>query len=475
MKYRLIAIFLILFLIIGSIFFDRFYNDDLATVYHQHLKDSNDESECNGKDNCSHLPIVNMKINNQTIPMKNTDTNKEVIDYVIGEVEIYDNGNEVNYLNGKKKKINARIRYRGRSSLKFDKKGYLLKFVNDKNEKINKEFLGMPSANEWVLHGPFIDKTLIRNYMWYNISQEIMGEAPKTRFIELYLDGDYQGVYVAIESVTQSEKSRVKIEAIHRDSFATSYLIQLDDEKGNSTTNINSLSKYAYKLKDSLSLIIKYPEESEITESVKKYIYDDFAEFEKMLYSLDYKDYKKYIDVDSFVDYFIINEFTQNYDAGYLSTYIYKNIYGKYKMYIWDFNSANNNYRYDLLEEGTQCFNFDKSLWFSMLLKDPEFVDAIIKRYESLRTSYLSDEYLNNYIDQTVEYLGPAIDRNYEKWGYTLEADYDEFHTNFMPRSYEEAIEHLKTSINKRAIWLDEYIYSLKQYSHPSKNKKFNK
>ena len=475
MKYKILSIVLIILLIFISIFFTSYYNNDASYVYHQHLEDSSDESMCIENTYCSHLPIININTNNKEIPTKNTDVTSETVDYIIGDIEISDNGNDVNYLGKDSDKLKARIRYRGRSSLNFDKKSYLIKFVDENNKKINKKFLGMPSDSEWVLNGPFIDKTLIRNYMWYNISQEIMGLAPKTRFIELYLDNEYQGVYLAVEAVTQSEKSRIKMEDFNKDSNATSYIIQLDDEIGTPFNSINSLSMNTYKVLSPLNLIIKYPNEEDLNVEVKKYIYDDFAKFEKMLYSFDYKEYKNYIDVDSFVNYFIINEFTQNYDAGYLSTYIYKDVSGKYKMYIWDFNSANNNYERDLLIEGTQCFEFDKSLWFEMLLKDPNFVETIIKRYKELRKTFLSDDYLNNYINEIVAYLGPAIDRNFDKWGYTFKETYEQFQTNYMPVNHDDAINHLKKSISIRAKWLDENIDTLKQYSHESKNKKFNK
>lgn len=478
MKYKLIAVFSILFLILGCVYVDVFYKKELSYVYHQHLEDSSDDSGCEGKDNCSHLPIVNIKTYNQEIPVKNQDNSVDIVDYIISDVEIYDNGDEVNYL-GEEGGVtwNARVRYRGRSSIDFDKKGYLLKFVNKNNEKVNKSFLGMPSDSEWVLHGPFIDKTLIRNYMWYNIGQEIMGSAPKTRFLELYVDDDYHGLYLAVESVTQSEISRVKMESIRNDSIATSYLIQLDSDFGTPVTNLNSYSKYTYELKSanrSRYLTIKYPSEVELTEDVKKYIYDDFSKFEKMLYSFDYKEYKDYIDVDSFVDYFIINEFTQNYDAGWLSTYIYKDVSGKYKMYMWDFNSANNNYKDDYLIDGYQRFEFDKIIWYEMMIKDPEFVEAIIKRYEELRKTYLSEEYLFTYIDETIFYLDDAVDRNFSVWGYTFDSNYDAFITNFMPSSYDEAIIQLKEAIHSRGMWMDENIYTLRQYSHESKNKKYN-
>ena len=477
MKYKLITIFLIFFLIIGGILCSAFYKNKLNYVYHQHLEDSSDESDCLGIATCTHLPIVSINTGGQNIPIKNDDTTIDVddigtstnssindnttnslTDYIIADMNVYDNGNEVNSLSDSAESFKIRLRYRGRSSLYFDKKGYLLKFVNENDEKVNEAFLGMPSDSEWVLHGPFIDKTLIRNYMWYNIGQEIMGEAPKTRFFEMYLDGEYQGLYLAVEAVTQSEKSRAKMEEKDEDSVATSYMLQLDSEVGTSVTHVNGLSEYSYKIVNPINLTIKYPSEEDLTEEVKKYIYDDFVGFEKVLYSFDYKEYKNYIDVDSFVDYFIINELT-----------------GKYKMYIWDFNSANNNYETDFLIEGTQGFQFDKSLWYEMLLKDEEFVDAIISRYKELRKSYLSDEYLFNYIDETVSYLGPAIDRNFSVWGYTLDPSYDSVTTNYMPSSHSDAVNQLKSAISERGKWMDENIESLKQYCHASKNKKFNK
>ena len=473
MKYKLISIVIIIALVFLGLFLDSYYDKELSYVYHQHIEDSSDEFLCDGISNCSHLPIVNINTNNQAIPGEDKDKSK----YIISDINIYDNGNDVNTLGVDGYSIKARLRYRGRSSLYFDKKGYLIRFVDDDNKKISEEFLGMPADNQWVLHGPFIDKTLIRNYMWYNISQEIMGAAPKTRLLELYVDNEYMGVYLAAESVTQSSSSRVKISSINKDSIATSYLIQLDAELGNEITSLNSFSNYTFKLRynieSELGYVIKYPEDEDISEDVKKYIYDDFNEFEKMLYSFDYKEYKDYIDVDSFVDYFIINEFTQNYDAGYLSTYIYKDVFGKYKMYVWDFNSANNNYETDFLEQ--QFFEFQNNVWFEPLIRDEEFVEAVISRYEELRNSYLSEEYLYNYIDGTVSYLGDAIDRNFEVWGYTFEPDYYAFVTSYMPIDYEDAIAQLKDAIHKRGEWMDKNIYTLRQYCHPSKTKKYNK
>ena len=148
----------------------------------------------------------------------------------------------------------------------------------------------------------------------------------------------------------------------------------------------------------------------------------EFSDFEKALYSYDYDtdDYGfwHWVDVGSFVDYFILNEFTCNYDAGWLSTYVYKDIGGKYKMVIWDFNSSCDNYT----ESVTDPFRFElqDNTWYFMMTKDEYFIQRVLNRYAQLRATYLSDGYLEQYIDETLAYLGPAVERNFEKWGYTL-------------------------------------------------------
>ena len=472
MKYKLSAIFLVLFLIVGCIITEMYYKKDLTFTYHQHREDNKSETDCQGLLNCSHLPIININTNNQQIPGLSKLSNE----YLITTIDIYDGGNNKTVLGENGISKNIRLKYRGRSSLYFDKKGYLIKFINENNQKENVSFLGMPKESDWVLHGPFIDKTLIRNYMWYNIGQEIMGEAPKNRFVELYVDNQYQGLYLAIEAVTRNDESRVIMSKKDKKSIATSYLLQVDVDIVNEVTKLNSFSIYTNKLESKpdkkIDIEIVYPDEEELTSDVKKYISDDFSKFEKTIYSYDYKEYEKYIDVDNFIDYFIINEFTQNYDVGYTSTYIYKDIAGKLKMYIWDFNSANNNYEQDLLKEN-QTFKLQETIWYEMLMKDPKFVEKVIKRYKELRKTYLSEEYLYKYIDETVEYLGPAVDRNFSIWSYDASAY--SFVPHFIPTNHNEAIEQLKSAIKERGTWMDKNIETLKQYCHESSNKKYNK
>ena len=219
---------------------------------------------------------------------------------------------------------------------------------------------------------------------------------------------------------------------------------------------------------------IIYPGTANLNEQFVESITQDFSNFEHMLYTYDFDHseygYSKTIDVDSFVNYFLINEFTSNYDAGNYSTYIYKGTNGKYRMCVWDFNNAFDNYQEQAIDHET--FLLYESLWFNMIIKDKDFTERVIKRYHELRKTYFSDDYLNNYIDETIAYLDDAIDRNFEKWGYTFESDHNLLYpTTRNLRSYDEAVAQLKGYIASRGAWMDENIDVLRQYSANSKTK----
>lgn len=312
--------------------------------------------------------------------------------------------------------------------------------------------------------------------MWYNIAGEIMEYAPNVRFCELVINGEYMGLYVLIEIITAgTDGARLNVEIDAKDSTFTGYALlldRLDDEEFN---HLKSFTTYSFCTKQKLEFV--YPGGAKLNDELYDGIKQDFSAFEKTLYSYDYDNdkygYKKMIDVDSFVDYFLINEFTCNYDAGYLSTFIYKDIDGIFKMCIWDFNSACDNYQESMISPNR--FEMKTCLWFVMLMKDEDFTARCVERYRELRKTYLSDEYLNNYIDDVVAYLGDAITRNYERWGYSFSEEHDMLEpTQRNPRTYEQSIDQMKNFIAVRGEWMDENIETVKQYSAVSKVKKYN-
>lgn len=495
MKYKTVGIIgCAVVLIAGIINWHAVFKTDEGTRYHQHLE-AQEKKQCTQDHSdgelCTHLPLVCIDTGGKTIPGsmgRNAEKKAAEADVAANGTEeericahmyIADSETEYNHPSDVPTvSSDILIHVRGNSSRYFDKLNYRIKLVDENGENNPQSLIGMDAHHEWALHGPFLDKTLIRNYMMYNIAGEIMDYSPNVRFCELMLNGEYMGVYVLTELIDEgSNGARLELAIDEKNDTYTGYLLRLDREDFDRTDNLNSFSSYTMRKSKALKLNVEFPGPTMLNEDIKKSINDDFSRFEKSLYSYDYNNkkygYKNFIDMDSFAEYFIINEFTGNYDAGTYSTYIYKDTDGKLKMCVWDFNNSCDNFQEEP-QSPVQSFRMQNKLWFNMLTKDEDFVECVIAKYKSLRKSYLSDEYLSEYIDDTVKYLGPAVERNYERWE-------DSFRSNSLLRpaernirSYEDALKQLKFYLLKRGKWMDENIDSLRQFCAESKVKIYN-
>ena len=85
----------------------------------------------------------------------------------------------------------------------------------------------MAADEEWVLNGPFLDKTLMRNYIAMNVAGQIMDYAPNVRYCELFVDDQYQGVYLLMEQISRSEE-RINVTEINEKLQKTGYIVRLD-------------------------------------------------------------------------------------------------------------------------------------------------------------------------------------------------------------------------------------------------------
>ena len=489
MKYKIIGLTTTALVLLAVTLVSLIIPEDNGTRYIEHII-AEEKTDCESHTNnafCTHLPIVMIDTQGVSIPGRPIyDENHVKIGHILAEdnsevitakIKTFDNENHNNHINDTPTlSSDIKIRYRGNSSRSFDKPNYYIRLINEDGTNNSQSFIGMDAHHEWTLHGPFLDKSLIRNYMWYNIAGEIMEYAPNVRFCEVYVNEQYQGLYLAVETITAGkEGARLNIELNKKDNSFSGYIIKLDKGDTYNLQNIMPFTNYA--LRTHMQHEIVYPGEKNITHELHKAIKDDFSFFEKTLYSYDFDNpkygYENFIDVNSFVDYFLINELTSNYDAGWMSTYMYKDIDGKYKMCVWDFNSACDFYQDSVMD--SNHFEMQNCLWYVMLIKDEAFVDRIIQRYWELRETVFSEEYLYKFIDETVAYLDDAIDRNYSVWGYTFNPQYDMLSPiNRNPRTYEDSISQIKNFLHTRLSWTDENIETLRQYSSSSKIKKFN-
>lgn len=457
---------------------------------HQHLE-AGEKAACSHGDNllCTHLPLVEIETGGHDIPgAPILDDKGFIVDYTVTEagesrlkatVEITDNAETNNHVTDTPAlATSALINIRGRSSREFDKKSYRITLIYDDGINNNQSVMGMDAHHEWVLHGPFLDKSLIRNYMWYNIAGECMEYAPNVRFCELVIDGSYQGLYLMTESITKGyDGSRLTMEVEKKGNTFSGYILRINDMYPfeDTTSVITDYGNYTNVTRMPVKVV--YPGTINQTEEMRRAIELEFSAFEKALYSYDYDSedygYTQRIDTASFVDYFLLNEFTCNYDAVELSTYIYKDISEKYKICVWDYNNACDNY----MEAPVNPHDFDiqNRLLYHMLCRDEDFTEAIIARYKELRRGVLSEEYLMNYIDQTVAYLGPAIERNFDKWGYSFQPEHSLLEGEGREIcSYDEAISQLKDFLIERGNWMDQNIDAVREFSAESAVKKYN-
>ncbi|MEL0009832.1 MAG: CotH kinase family protein, partial [Flammeovirgaceae bacterium] len=215
------------------------------------------------------------------------------------------------------------IEIRGESSQYFDKKSYGFETWDKGYNDLDVALIGFPEEEDWILYGPFSDKSLIRNKLIYELSNEMGRYTTKTEFVELTINYEYKGLYIFMEKLKR-DKNRINIsklenEDLDNESISGGYIIKIDksDMQDGSYTEYNSFQSQFDVFGNEngeirVNFNYEYPKPGEIHANQKNYIKNYFYEFESSLASDKFKDpnngFRKYIDEDSFIDFFILNE-----------------------------------------------------------------------------------------------------------------------------------------------------------------------
>ncbi len=296
----------------------------------------------------SNLPIVLINTGNLSITESEILVNMGIIDNGSGQRN--DTSDVRNNYNGK-----TMIRIRGNTSKNFEKKSFSLETTDISGTEINVSLLGMPPESDWVLTASYTDKSLMRNSITYDLFRQMGNYAPRTKDVELFLNNEYRGIYALTEKPKRSD-DRINVSKLTQDEnsypeITGGYILKIDrtDEDGwyslfGGNAQNNSSFYYQYV----------YPKDIAITVPQKNYINNFMDSLETIINSPTFADptvgYQKYIDVESFIDFFIINELSKNVDAYRLSTYLYKdNISYGGKLHIgpvWDYDIAWHNCNY---------------------------------------------------------------------------------------------------------------------------------
>ena len=360
------------------------------------------------------------------------------------------------------------IERRGNSSQWQGKTPYRFETVDDEGENSNVELLGMPAENDWVLYAPWQDKTMIRNVLTYQLSNEMGRYASRSRHVELYLNDEYRGIYVLMEKIKRDgnrvDISKLNPDEITGDDVTGGYILKFDwfytgDNIGGFESEFDNMI-YNYH----------YPKPSDIVPEQEAYIEEYINEFETIMMGTDYTNdstgYPSMMNVESFVDFILLQELAKNVDAYRLSTYIYKDKESIDNRLtagpVWDFNHGFGNCDYGetwevdnwLLEYNPEGGD-QMAFWWELLWEDLAFQHKAAVRYTELRQTIFSEEHIYSIIDSVADYLGPAVDRNFARWpllGNYIWPNYYVFDT------YEEEIDYLKSWTAQRLAWMDSDI-----------------
>ncbi len=421
--------------------------------------------------------ILSAQLTSSNLPIIIINTNgQEIIDdpKIMAGMGIIWNGDGVrnnitdiyNHYDGK-----IGIEIRGQSSQMFPMKSYSIELWNSSGSSVNRPLFGLPQESDWVLYAPYNDKTLMHNFLAYNMSNEMGNWAAHCRYVELILNGEYKGIYVFMEKIKR-KTGRVNISSMSTsdntgDAVTGGYIFSIDKEANGWFSQYaagSGIVQYSYV----------YPKESSITPEQKTYIKSYADSFENALHAGSYQDtaigWRHFADEKTFIDYFIVNEVSRNVDGYRLSSYFYKDRNskgGKIKAGpVWDYDLAFRNADYcngSNIDGWSYKFNsvcptdfWQVPFWWDKFLSDSAFKNKLKCRWKDLRATTLSISHCYQVIDSIVNFTAEARQRHFVQW--PVLGEYVWPNPQPIPTSYEGEIQTLKQWLAARLDWIDKNL-----------------
>jgi len=414
--------------------------------------------------------------NVSTLPIVVIDTDgQEILNdpRIVVHMGIIDNASGLNNIddpfNGYDGQISIEIR--GSSSQMFPKKQYALETQDIDGENLNVSILGMPEENDWILYAPYSDKSLLRNFLAYELARDMGRYTSRTRFCELVINDDYKGLYIFMEKIKR-DNNRVDISKLDPDEttgddLTGGYILKVDKWDGENNDgwwSASPLPEY-----DGTWYQYHYPKPDDIVDEQKDYINNYITDFELLIASESYNDpdagYYDQVNLQSFIDVALLSEISKNVDAYRLSAFMYKDKDsedGRLTMGpIWDYNLAFGNADYYEgwdpagwqmdVELGGDGFKIP--FWWYRIWDDETFRDAFYQRWQELRQSIFSEEYIISMIDSAIAVIAEAQVRNFQRWPIL---DQYVWPNAYVGGTYENEIDYLTNWITDRLEWMDE-------------------
>ena len=373
------------------------------------------------------------------------------------------------------------IELRGSSSLGFPKKTYSLEFHDVFGEDTSLSIFDMPKEEDWVLQGPYTDKSLIRNALAYHLGREMDRWAPRTQVCELIINDEYKGLYVFMEKIKRDKNrvdiSKLKPEDISEEEITGGYILKIDKDRSEPgfDSQYEAMGDY-YHPDYPIRFLYHYPKPDNLVAAQQEYIQEYVEAFEEALMSKTYKDtakgYSHYINTASFVDFLIAMEVSKNIDGYRISTYLHKDKNEKLTMGpLWDFNFAfgmskhynsysSEGWNFEMYEHWT-WEDYQMPFWWERLLDDVDFRHKLGRRWVELRQDRFSTVSLMAYIDDLTTEINGAQIRNFQQWP-ILGLDIDPNKYTF--DTYTEEVDYIKDWLAERLDWLDDNMPEVPTY-----------
>ncbi len=418
----------------------------------------------------THLPIIEVFTNGQTI----LDEPK-----IKAQMNIIDNGGgKLNhYADTPSFKGTIGIEYRGSSSQYFPQKPYGLQTWDSTGNDLDTTLLGMPSQHEWIFYPPYDDKSLMRNTVIYNISNQMGHYASRTKYFILYVNGMYEGIYVLMEKIKR-DKNRVNIANLKAkdttgNDLTGGYIFKIDKTTGAQNagwTGTYMLCDTASYTTERINYLYDYPSPDSINPKQAAYLANYVGKFETAFLSYSLYDtvngYKKYVSLKTFVDHSMMVELARNIDGYRLSSYYHKDKDSKDPHIkagpIWDYNLSFGNGNYGLAQYwnvwqwSTVCPG--NPVWWSRLFYNDTVYSNLYKcRYTSFRQNVLSWSNINSLIDSMQNIVQQDQVNTYKRWPvlghYTWPNAY-------WPPTFQQEVDTLKSWIKHRLTWMDSQLWN---------------
>lgn len=369
------------------------------------------------------------------------------------------------------------VRGRGNSTWGWPKKPYRLKLTN------STALLGMPKGKNWVLLANYVDKTLIRNDLAFMFSRSVgMEYTPRSQYVQLILNDAYQGVYQLTEHI-RIDANRVnipemKVTDTDADKITGGYLLEVDFRLnknycvGNTydaacTSNVNTQRDIDFCIDSTHGMepaCLASPEtlHDAAWSAQRDYIVKYYADMEAALFGSNFTDptlgYAAYLDVDSVVNYYLINEVFKNVDGAVTSFFLYKKRGGKlFFGPVWDFDLSIGNSGYDATGVSSG-WHIRSAPWFTQLFKDPAFQAKVKARWKTLKDEGKLD-YILQYAEARANWLDAQQKNNYQLWSLTDFAPWIQHgvgtHPGAVFGTYNGEVQELIRWQRERIKWMD--------------------